>query len=224
MQESPLLGMPKKITALVDNESARGKILILAAYLDELLTELIQYSCVSEKAANKILDYRAPGGDFDSKIILCASFAFIHESEEKALNAIRKIRNKAAHFDKKGKGFDVLFDAEQTYGQVCNLGEALNLTKPSRETEEVEDYFVMCCRLLATKLMIRGTQAVRPEPKTTVKEMANAFRNEFKHTPQGAYLSEIEENMKKGDLSSLGDFFKGMKKAFKDQLANSKNA
>jgi len=224
MDSSSLLGMPKKITKLVDNESARGKILILTAYLDELLSELVYYSTVNEKAAKKLLDYKGPAGDFDSKITLCAAFALLHEDEEKALNAIRKIRNKAAHFDKKGQGFDVLFDAEKTYGQVVNLGAALNLGRPSREPEEVEDFFVMSCRMLAMKLMIRGMEVTRPEPKKTVKEVANSIRENLKGTKRGAYLTEIEENMKKGDLKGIGDFFKGMEEAFKEKLENSTKA
>lgn len=224
MDEFSLLGMPKKITKLVESESARGKILILTAYLDELLSELVSYSSVNEKAAKKLLDYKGPAGDFDSKITLCSAFALLHETEEKALNAIRKIRNKAAHFDKKGQGFDVLFDAEQTYGQVVNLGSALNLGRPSRDPAEVEEFFVMCCRMLAIKLMIRGIETTRPEPKKTVKEVANSFRENLKGTERGTYLTEIEDNMKKGDLKGMQDFVKGMEQAFKEKLESSKKA
>src|SRR5438105_15566950 len=99
-------GMPRRITALLESESARGGILIVGAYLEELLSELIRAASVSEKSAEKLMEFRGPAGDFNSKILLCASFGLIHESEAKALHAVRRIRNQAAHFDRKGKGFD----------------------------------------------------------------------------------------------------------------------
>ncbi|WP_462171634.1 hypothetical protein [Pseudoalteromonas xiamenensis] len=54
--------------------------------------------------------------------------------------------------------------------------------------------------------------------------MANSIRENLKGTERGVYLTEIEENMKKGDLKGMQDFFKGMEQAFKAKLENSKKA
>lgn len=73
--------MPTKITELIEGESDRGAILILSAYLEELLGEVISASCISMQYAEKLMGYRQPAGDFSSKISLCVAQGHIHESD-----------------------------------------------------------------------------------------------------------------------------------------------
>jgi hypothetical protein len=54
------LGMPKKVTALVDNESDRGAILILAAYLEEILGLIVNAMCLSDEEGARIQEHRGP--------------------------------------------------------------------------------------------------------------------------------------------------------------------
>lgn len=158
-------GLPAKITKLINSESDRGVILILSAYLEEICGDVIRASCVSGDEADKILDLRQPGGDFASKISIGTAFGLIHSSEAKALNIIRKVRNSAAHFDKSGSGFDVLFDADKTIDQVANLAEIMELSKPDRTKESVRESFIACSRSLAVQILFRAMEAERKTPK-----------------------------------------------------------
>ena len=119
-KERQFIGMPAKITAILENESDRGVILVLAAYLEEVLGLIVRAACVTDEDADKILKFRALAGGFDLKIQLCKAFALIHPVEVKGLQAVRKIRNCAAHFDDK-RGLDVLFDSDSTIDQVILL-------------------------------------------------------------------------------------------------------
>jgi hypothetical protein len=203
-------GLPARITKLVESESDRGAILILGAYLEELLGDLIQASCISDAAAADLLELRRPAGDFDSRIAVCGAFGLLHPTEVAALQAVRRIRNSAAHFDKKGRGFDVLFDSDSTIDLVKNLAEAVNLVVESREREPVKQLFIVSTRLLATKIMLRAAVAERPAVPPTVKEFANAARERFRNTPQGKQLEEMEEAVRNGDMEKISAFWKDL--------------
>src|SRR6185503_16772110 len=92
----PLAGLPKEITRLLEKESDRGAILILAAYLEEILGEIVRGACVADDLADQLLDPRRPAGDFDSRILVCSAFALVHPEEVKALRLVQRIRNRAA--------------------------------------------------------------------------------------------------------------------------------
>lgn len=177
------LGMPEQVTEHLKSESDRGVILILAAYLEELLGLIVRESCVTNADADVLLQLRRPAGDFNSKILLCSAFALIHNEEAQALKSIQKIRNRAAHFDRKGRGFDVLFNSAQTIDQVKNLTEAMNCKLVARDPEAVRNAFIVSSRLLATKLFMRLAEATRPKPPLTLKEIASKLRTQMKDTP-----------------------------------------
>ena len=120
-------GMPKEITSLSNSESDRGSILVLSAYLEEILASLISEVCISDDEANNLLEFRGPAGGFSLKISLCYALGLINAEEKDALGQIRKIRNAAAHFDRK-RGFDVLFTSDKTINHVSNLADSLNLS------------------------------------------------------------------------------------------------
>ena len=203
-------GLPAKITELVDGESDRGAILILSAYLDELLGDVIRAACTSDKKAAQILEFRQPAGDFSSKISLSFALGLIHETEATALNAVRKVRNSAAHFDKKGKGFDVLFDADQTIDQVGNLAVAMNLERPPRKPEQVKKVFIVSSRLLATKIIYRAIQIERPESPPAFKEIINKVREDLQGTEQGKRIEDILAVIKDSDHDSISARFKAV--------------
>jgi len=196
-------GVSAQITKLVEGESDRGAILILGAYIDELLADLIRTSCISDEAGEALLEFRRPAGDFSSRIDLCAGFGLIHSSEQKALHVLRRIRNAAAHFDNKGRGFDVLFDSVTTIAQVEELAKAVNLSLKSREPKDVRIDFITSCRFLAIRVMFRGLDAIRPVEPPTMKEIANAVRARHKGTPTGERMEKLEEAIRTGDVTSL---------------------
>lgn len=203
-------GFPAQITKLVEGESHRGAVLILGAYLEELLGELVRGACVSDAAADDLLELRRPAGDFDSRIALCGALGLLHTAEVTGLQAIRKIRNSAAHFDRKGRGFDVLFDSDATISLVSNLAGSVNLILASRESEAVKDLFIISARLLATRIMFRTVVVQRPNVPPTLKESANDARERFKGTPQGDKLGEIETAILAGDFDKVSSFWKDL--------------
>ena len=216
--DSIVSGMPARITKLVEGESDRGAILILATYLDELLADLIRTACVSAEIADDLLDVRRPAGDFESRISLCLAFGLIHPADAAALQAVRKIRNSAAHFDKKGRGFDVLFDSDATIDQVANLSSAVNLVMQSREAESVKGMFIVSCRLLATHIMLRGALTRRAEVPQTIKEGANQVRARTQGTPAGERIAAIDELMRSNDHDRISAFLKAQAAELQSKL------
>jgi hypothetical protein len=224
LQDFAVHEMPARITQLVDGESERGAILILAAYLEELVGELIRASCISDEKADGLLEFRRPAGDFDSKITLCNALGMLHDAEAAGLNAVRRIRNSAAHFDKKGRGFDVLFDSNQTMDLVGNLAEAMNLGRPEREREAVFAMFVISCRLLATKIMFRIIEAERPPIPRTLKEVANDIRAAAKGTELEKHMAEVESLLHNGDFDQVGRHLKEMASRIRSRVGQSTTA
>lgn len=215
-----LSGQPKEITALFESESDRGAILIMAAYLEEILGCNIASYCVSEEAANDILDFRGPAGGFDLKIRLSFALGLLHEEEKRGLEAIRKIRNAAAHFDRK-KGFNVLFDTERTQALVHNLAATQNIDTETDSPSAVKKLFFLSVRLLASKLYARGLEIVTPQEPTTLKEKANQYRKLMAGTEQGNALAKMEEEARNGNLDPFIKLNEEIKRQLEEKLPQS---
>ena len=84
------------------SESGRGAVLIGTAYVDDHLTKFITslLPSKSKKYHEKLLLYPGPLSSFSSKIELCYPFRYISKPIYDSLNALRKIRNNAAHSSK----------------------------------------------------------------------------------------------------------------------------
>ena len=215
-----LVGQPKEITEIFESESDRGAVLILAAYLEEVLGCLIAASCISDAAADDLLEFRGPAGGFDLKVRLCHAMGIIHESEKKGLDTIRRIRNAAAHFDRK-RGFDVLFDTEQTQALVSSLAQTQNLELKSAEPEAVRATFFLASRLLGSKLYMRGIEIVTPTPPLTLKEKANEIRELLKDTERGKAIEQMEKEALAGNPEPMFDHMKKMGEFLKSRLNES---
>lgn len=206
-KEHKFQGMPAKITAILEKESDRGAILVLAAYLEEVLGLIVRAACVTDEDADKILEFRAPAGGFDLKIQLCKATALIHSAEVDGLQAVRRIRNAAAHFDK-DHGFDTLFDSDSTISLVENVAKSQNVKMESRAPKDVRTLFILCVRLLAAKLYVRLLETERPKRPSTVKEMANGIREQMKNTDWGRKLAAAEADAQKSDPEKLYQYIK----------------
>jgi len=80
-------------------ESGRGAVLIGTSYVDEHLTSFITdiLPIQTKKYKEKMLNYPGPLSSFSSKIELLYAFRYIGEPLYASLNALRRIRNDAAH-------------------------------------------------------------------------------------------------------------------------------
>jgi hypothetical protein len=81
------------------NESERGAILIGASKVEVYLEKLLDIILPSKTKAYKsrLLNYPGPLSSFSGKIELLYAFRIIEEQVYNSLNALRKIRNEAAH-------------------------------------------------------------------------------------------------------------------------------
>jgi hypothetical protein len=82
------------------NESGRGALLIATSYTEEYLTKLIEEALPVEitiNHRNKLFFYPGPLSSLSSKIELAYCFRLIDKEIYECLNALRKIRNDAAH-------------------------------------------------------------------------------------------------------------------------------
>lgn len=197
------IGLPKKVTELISKESDRGVILVLAAYLEEILGFIIRAACVSDKTADDILAIRKPAGDFDSRVLISHAFGLIHSDEVRALRLIQKIRNRAAHFDRSGRGFDVLFDSASTADQVNALVDAMRLKLKSQEPRAIREGFIIAARAVATRLLIRFATTNSTTAPLSIAEHAALVRESLAGTPLGERMQHAEESARAGDLQPL---------------------
>lgn len=102
-------------------ESGRGAILIATAHADDFLTELIKTTLpneLSKKERERLLNYPGHLSSFSAKIELAYAFRLISKTLRDSLNALRKVRNDAAH---SSLPFD-LFELQQKMESVYDLG------------------------------------------------------------------------------------------------------
>ena len=199
-REDAFIGLPTKITALLKTESDRGVILILAAYLEEILGIVIAAACVTPASADAILNHRQPAGDFDSRMLVAHAFGLIHEEDVKGLKIVQRIRNKAAHFDRSGRGFDVLFDSPPTIDQVVEFFKMFSAEVAEKHPAAIRAYFIASARNLATRLMLRRSEVQRVALPMSSKEKVASILQKYEGTAQGDKLKALHKHP---DLNTL---------------------
>ena len=214
--EADFVGLPKRISALLRKESDRGAILIVAAYLEEILGLIVRGACVSDDRADELLAFRKPAGDFDSRVLLGHALGLLHSEEVRALRIVQRIRNRAAHFDRGGRGFDVLFDSNATVDQVSDLMVALSGHLASREHKTVRAAFTACARLLATRLYLRLLQLQRPKAPLTLKAQAEAAQAAWKDTEMGNAVDAATNRARQGDFEALSALLSSAIQGFRE--------
>lgn len=117
------------------HESGRGAILIATTHADDHLKQLLEAamrSDINKAAKEKLFNYPGPLSSFAAKIELAFMFRFINRGLYNSLHALRKIRNDAAHSEKK---FQLHELKEKFYG-VFNIGEGMSyvVKKTAMET------------------------------------------------------------------------------------------
>lgn len=107
------------LNSLLD-ESGRGAVLISTAHVEDYLSKMIEELLPKNDRnyTNKLLKYPGHLSSFSSKIELAFAFRLISENLYNSLNALRKIRNDAAHSP---DSFS-LVDLREKMNNVYNLG------------------------------------------------------------------------------------------------------
>ncbi|MEC9290879.1 MAG: hypothetical protein VX730_00590 [Pseudomonadota bacterium] len=81
-----------------NNESDRGKALVVASLIEEMLEEILTNFMLDNKAVKKLFNVpNAPLSNLSSKTLLCRALGLINEAEFREIEIIRKIRNSFAH-------------------------------------------------------------------------------------------------------------------------------
>jgi hypothetical protein len=176
-------------------ESDRGAILILGAYIEEALGLLITRHCVSDEAASKLLKHGQVGGTFEARLMLAEAFGFLHETELSGLRILQKIRNKAAHFDRSGRGFDVLFDSAATADQVVALADLFGYRRPEREAKALRSTLTDIVEKLVVNFFIRNTRAQTPSPAQSMEEIATTQFDAYKHELDPEAIADFAANL-----------------------------
>lgn len=113
-------------------ESERGCVLVGGAMLDEMLGALLRAFFIRDENLTKELLYapNAPASSFSARIRLCRAIGLITDEFFRDLDRLRGIRNKAAHFDRRGDmGFQFSF-SDQDIGDTCHA--LLSIPEPDR--------------------------------------------------------------------------------------------
>src|SRR5690625_229872 len=113
------------LTTLPD-ESGRGAILIATSHVEDHLTKLIEAvipETVSRKNKKRLFSYPGNLSSFSSKIELAYIFRLINKNLYNSLNALRKLRNKAAHNSSK---FELL-ELNEELKSIYELGPGLSI-------------------------------------------------------------------------------------------------
>jgi len=83
------------------HESDRGAVIVGAAILDDVLTDLLndvfRANNVAKRQIEKLFDLSGPLSSFGSKTLVCYAFGLITKPMFDDLNGIRGLRNKFAH-------------------------------------------------------------------------------------------------------------------------------
>jgi mannitol operon repressor len=100
-----------------NKESARGAALAAAAFLDDLLRDIINAFLLSNDSRRKLTDgFNAPLGTLSARIAACHALGLISDQEARECKLIRKVRNEFAHKLK------MSFDDEKVRGLCSTLG------------------------------------------------------------------------------------------------------
>ena len=126
------------IDSLFD-ESGRGALLIATSHVDDHLTQLLEAAMPSDLSKNhkdKIFKYPGPLSSFASKIELAYVFRLINKNLYDSLNALRRIRNDAAHSPSKFE----LHELNERLKLVFDLGPGVPNFIKEVSTEAMVDY------------------------------------------------------------------------------------
>lgn len=81
-----------------NNETDRGRALVVASLIEEMLEEILRNFLLENKETKTLFEApNAPLSNFSAKSLLCRSLGLISKTEFKDIDILRRIRNEFAH-------------------------------------------------------------------------------------------------------------------------------
>ncbi len=187
------------VTTLLKNESGRGAILVGVAYLEEVLAEVIAAHVRVHDWDKELFTMDGPVGTFSAKIKMAGALGMVTPEEAKTLDALREVRNSAAHFDRKfDAGFAVDFDNDRVIRRLEASPLYAKVIDGSRRTA-----FMLLIAELSVRLHFRITEAAkvtRPEAEggysTSVMLVAQELMNEAATVVHGFATNDPEAKLR----------------------------
>lgn len=100
----------------LNKETPRGAALAAAAFLDDLLGEVINAFLIANESSRKLTDgFNAPLGTLSSRIVACHAMGLLSDAEARECDLVRKVRNEFAHKVK------MSFDNERVRGLCASM-------------------------------------------------------------------------------------------------------
>jgi DNA-binding MltR family transcriptional regulator len=160
------------IEAAMNEESPRGKIIVLAEMLNvqlaELLLKYLRDSDTYDKLdSDELLGRERPLSSFSARIAVCYRLGLISQTDRKALDKLREFRNVCAH-----ECATLCYDEQRFQDNLKNLvefiaadhGAALMMTGVGPCPVSCEEFFLSCAGWLSSKLN-ELLASVAPAPK-----------------------------------------------------------
>ncbi|NHF74194.1 transcriptional regulator [Paracoccus xiamenensis] len=145
-QEAPHLIDHLRYLEVLSQESDRGRVLVTASMLDDVLTRLLQARLIEGTSSRDMLRGRnAPLGTFYAKITAAHALGLISDTWHAELNLLREIRNIFAH------SIFSTFNDEKVFNR-CN---DLRLAVPEKATDAngaLERYWMSASAMLVISL------------------------------------------------------------------------
>jgi hypothetical protein len=102
------------------NESDRGRVLVVTAFIEDLVSELLlSYLPDIPSTKELLIGHNAPVSNLSGKVALARSLGLLKAEEYEAIHTVRKIRNKFAHV------VEVDFENQSIFDLTENLNFAL---------------------------------------------------------------------------------------------------
>ena len=96
--DDPYYDRLRSFLEATSNETDRGRTLVAASLIDEMLEEILKSYLSDTKQTKKLFEMpNAPLSSLSAKALLCRSLQLITEPEYRDIELVRKIRNRFAH-------------------------------------------------------------------------------------------------------------------------------
>lgn len=156
-----------ELSAMLEDESHRGVVIILGSYIEDALLDLICANLPKGEAHRRLLTKGGPLRSVEHRIALARALDLITEREAAALNIFREMRNACAH-----SRLNISFSTPE-------LREALRLMLDgeagewleSADPDDVVAAYILCGSYMLKLLAGAGHEAVKRDLDQIIEEL-----------------------------------------------------